>query len=44
MERVIRFRDGHPELAHRFLDVTYSELVANPLAIVGRIYRELECR
>jgi Sulfotransferase family len=42
MERFIRFRDAHPELAGRFIDVTYSELVAAPLAIVARIYRELD--
>jgi hypothetical protein len=42
MERFIRFRDAHPELADRFVDVTYSDLVADPLAIVGRIYRGLD--
>jgi hypothetical protein len=42
MERFIRFRDAHPELANRFMDVTYTELVADPLAIVGRIYRGLD--
>ena len=31
MERFIRFRDGHPELAGRFIDVNYSELVSAPL-------------
>jgi hypothetical protein len=38
MESVIRFRDTHPELADRFVDVTYSELVEDPLGVVRRIY------
>jgi hypothetical protein len=42
MERFIRFRDAHPELAGRFIDVKYSELVSDPLAAVGRIYQQLE--
>ena len=42
MERFIRFRDAHPELADRFIDVTYTELVADPLAIVRRIYHGLD--
>ena len=41
-ERFIEFRDAHPELAHRFIDVKYTELVAEPLATVRRIYQELE--
>ena len=31
MERFIRFRDRHPELADRFIDVKYSELVFGSL-------------
>ena len=42
MDRFIQFRDRHPELAERFVDVKYSELVANPLATVRRIYRQLD--
>jgi sulfotransferase family protein len=40
-ERFIQFRDLHPELADRFIDVKYSELVADPVASVSRIYRQL---
>jgi len=43
MERAIRFRDRHPELADRFIDVNYSELVTEPLAVVCRIYQHLGC-
>jgi len=39
MDRLIRFREKHPELAGRFVDVTYSELVSNPLAVIRRIYQ-----
>lgn len=38
MERLLRFRDSHPELESRFLDVRYPDLVSNPLEIVKRIY------
>ncbi|HVM50591.1 MAG TPA: sulfotransferase [Candidatus Acidoferrum sp.] len=41
VELFIRFRDAHPELAERFIDVSYTELVGNPLATVRRIYRQL---
>jgi hypothetical protein len=40
--RMIQFRDEHPELANRFLDVNYSELAADPPAIVRRLYRHFE--
>jgi hypothetical protein len=36
--RLMRFRDAHPELAERFIDVDYRELTADPLAVVSRIY------
>jgi hypothetical protein len=41
-ERFIRFRDEHPELADRFIDVKYSDLVADPMATVRQIYEEIE--
>lgn len=40
MDRFIRFRDAHPELAGRFIDVNYTELTANPMAVVSRIYQK----
>jgi Sulfotransferase family len=42
MDRFIRFRETHPELAGRFLDVSYDALVADPIAAVRRIYEHLE--
>jgi hypothetical protein len=42
MERFMRFRDAHPKLADRFIDVTYTELVSDPLATVRRIYQGLD--
>jgi len=42
MERFIRFRDAHPEIANRFIDLNYSELTADPLAAVQRVYRQLD--
>ena len=43
MEHSIRFRDAHPELAGRFLDLNYSEIVSDPLGTVRRIYQHLDC-
>lgn len=42
MRRLIRFRDEHPELANRFIDVNYSELSNDPLSVVRRIFRQFE--
>ncbi|HXT11302.1 MAG TPA: sulfotransferase [Candidatus Angelobacter sp.] len=38
VERTIQFRDERPELSKRFVDVHYPELVADPLAVVRRIF------
>jgi len=42
MERFVEFRDAHPEIADRFLDVNYGELVADPLAVVRLIYERFQ--
>jgi hypothetical protein len=44
MERITRFRDARPELAGRFIDVKYGELVTDPLAVVRRIYQHCDTR
>jgi hypothetical protein len=41
-ERIMAFRDAHPELAGRFIDVHYQELTHDPLAVVRRVYARLE--
>ena len=41
MDRIMQFRDAHPELADRFVDVHYHELVADPLGTLRRIYQRL---
>jgi LPS sulfotransferase NodH len=41
MEKITRFRDAHPELNGRFIDVQYRELTADPLATVRRLYDRL---
>jgi hypothetical protein len=41
-ERFLQFRDAHPELADRFVDIKYSELVAEPLAAINQIYQRLD--
>jgi hypothetical protein len=38
MHRITEFRAAHPELADRFVDVNYRELVSNPLATIEWLY------
>lgn len=38
LNRFVNFRDAHPHLAGRFIDITYSEIVSDPIAVVRRIY------
>jgi hypothetical protein len=40
LERFISFRDAHPELAGRFIDLTYEEITAQPLDCIRRIYEQ----
>lgn len=44
LDHIIRFRDARPEVAGRFIDVKYRELVSDPLAVVRRIYERLDIR
>jgi hypothetical protein len=37
-DRLMQFRDAHPELAERFVDVDYRELTADPLQVINRVY------
>ena len=41
---ITRFRDAYPNVAKQFIDVTYRELVSDPLAVVRRIYERLDIR
>jgi len=41
VEHITRFRDANPNVAGKFIDVTYRELVSDPLAVVRRIYERL---
>jgi Sulfotransferase family len=41
MTRIMRFRDAHPELADRFIDVRYQELTAHPEGTLRRIYEKM---
>jgi hypothetical protein len=41
---ITRFRDAYPNVAGRFIDVAYRELVSDPLAVVRRIYEQLDIR
>jgi len=39
---ITRFRDAYPNVARQFIDVTYRELMSDPLAVVRRIYERLD--
>ena len=39
---ITRFRDAHPDVAAKSIDVTYRELVSDPMAVVRRIYERLD--
>jgi hypothetical protein len=41
---ITRFRDARPKAAEQFIDVSYRELVSDPLAVVRRIYERLDIR
>jgi LPS sulfotransferase NodH len=42
VEGITSFREAHPELSGRFIDIKYHELVADPLTVVGQIYKRLD--
>jgi hypothetical protein len=42
MQSMMSFRESHPELAGRFIDVNYEDLVSKPLPVMHRIYRQLD--
>ena len=42
MEEFIRFRDAHPHLAGRFIDLNYPDLVADPVGAVRRVYQQMD--
>ena len=39
MERAVHFRESHPELEHRWMDVNYFDLIEEPFGVVRRIYQ-----
>jgi len=38
IDRLIQFRDVHPEFGGQFLDVHYNDLMADPMAVIHHIY------
>jgi hypothetical protein len=40
LNRFLNFRDTHPELAGRFVDVKYQEIVDDPLEVIRRVYEK----
>jgi len=44
IEGITSFREAHPKLDGRFIDIKYHELVADPLTVVREIYQRLDKR
>ena len=42
MDRAVQFRESHPELEHRWMDVNYVDLVEDPLAVVRSVYERFD--
>jgi len=42
LERTLKFRRAHPELADRFLDVQYADFVRQPIKIIKELHDEME--
>ena len=42
MDRAVHFRETHPEMEHRWMDVNYIDLIENPMATVARIYEHFD--
>lgn len=41
-ERFLQFRDSHPELSDRFIDVRYTDLISSPAATVEQICENIK--
>lgn len=44
LNEAMRFRASRPELDPRWVDVSYRDLVENPMAVVNAIYERLDWR
>lgn len=44
LNEAMRFRASRPELESRWVDVSYRDLVENPMGVVNAIYERLDCR
>ena len=44
MDRAVHFRETHPELEHRWMDVNYVDLIEDPMATLDRIYEHFGWR
>lgn len=38
LDRAVAFREAHPELDDRWIDVSYYDLVEDPMAVVAQVY------
>ena len=42
MDRAVHFRETHPELEHRWMDVNYVDLIEDPFGVVRSIYKRFD--
>lgn len=38
MDRAVHFRETHPELEHRWMDVNYVDLIEDPFGVIRSVY------
>ena len=41
--QAIKFRESHPELEHRWVDVSFFDLIEDPYGVIEAIYDHLDC-
>ena len=41
--QAVEFRESHPELEHRWIDISFFDLIEDPYGVIETIFNHLEC-
>ena len=41
--QAVEFRESHPELEHRWVDISFFDLIEDPYGVIEAIYNHLDC-
>lgn len=41
--QAVKFRESHPELEHRWIDISFFDLIEDPFGVIEAIYNHLDC-